>query len=135
MLIWILTAVCAVVIVATPVRLGRESKYQGIRIGRGVQRVHTLAGLVALAAWSALLYWGRDVWLGDALMGVIGLAGFWVAAFAGLLIMLRWLPTPGDDDRRSFRETLLGPLPSVVGHLAVFGATVYFCWAYVMIEV
>lgn len=133
--IWILTAVCAVVVVATPFRLRREATHGGIRIGRGVQRIHTLAGVIAVLAWAALVHWGREVWLGDALMGVIGLAGFWITTFSGLMIMLRWLPTKGDTDRRSFADTLRGPVPSVIGHLAVLGATCYFCWAYVMIKV
>lgn len=135
MLIWILTGVVALVVVATPLRLRRESGRGGIRIGRTVSRVHTLAGLVAVGAWSALVHWGEDVVLGDALMGVIALAGFWVTSFSGLLIMLRWLPTPGDSDRLSWGARLAGPIPSVVGHLAVLATTVYFCWAYVSFTV
>lgn len=135
MFIWILTALCAVVVLATPVRLRRESTQGGIRIGRTVQRVHTVAGLIGVGAWAALVLWGPQVWLGDALMGVIGLAGLWIASVAGLLIMLRWLPTPGDTHRRSFTEFVAGPLPSIVGHPAVLAATIYFCWAYVTIKV
>lgn len=135
MLIWTLTAVVAVVVLATPLRLHRESGRSGIRIGRTVSRIHTVAGLVGVAAWAALVQWGEDVVLGDALMGVIALAGFWVTTFSGLLIMLRWLPTPGDHDRCSWRDRFTGPIPSVVGHLAVLAITVYFCWAYVSFTV
>ena len=90
-IVYVLTALAAVVVVLTRLRLGRGSGGAGrLNMGRGLVNVHTGAGVLALVSWIAFLVAPEDTFLGSSTFGVISLAFWWVTVMAGLLILVRW---------------------------------------------
>lgn len=121
---FVLTALAAIVIVLTRVRLSshEEDAAGRLDIPRTLVNLHTGFGVVALALWGYFL-------LGDAdrLIGTLGLVAWWLTAIVGLLILMRWLPARGkhaaDASADSWGE---GPGLSVLGHVGlVVGSVVW----------
>ena len=96
-IVYILTALAAVVIVLTRLRLGRDSGGAGIPPGRARtgQPAHRgrrpRAGGLGRCSWSPT----TESTLGGPLVGVIALVFWWIVVIAGLLILVRWLPSRG----------------------------------------
>src|SRR3954447_6003743 len=118
LLLWILTAVAVLVVLGTRKRVLSENSGTS---GGLVLAVHTVAGLLAAVLWTVLLFVGADVPGGDALVGIIGLALWWITGMAGVLIALRWLPAPGHtaEDRLTWPERLRGPWLTALAHLVM----------------
>ena len=93
--VYILTALAAVVVVLTRVRLGGEGGAGRLEVPRSLVNVHTVAGVLALVTWVVYLFADEETFLGGALMGIVALALWWVTTVAGLLILVRWLPSRG----------------------------------------
>ena len=55
MIVYVLTALAAVVIVLTRLRLGGEGGAGSMDVGRGLLNVHTLFGVLALVLWVLFL--------------------------------------------------------------------------------
>ena len=131
-IVYILTALAAVVVVLTRLRLGREGGGAGrVEVAKGLLNLHTVAGVLALVCWVVYLVAEEDTPLGDPTVGIVALAFWWVTALGGLLILVRWLPsrgrhaTQGRDD--SWSE---GPGLSVLAHVGMLVGVSVFTYAY-----
>ncbi|GAB2445825.1 hypothetical protein GCM10027062_28480 [Nocardioides hungaricus] len=123
--VYVLTALAAVVVLLTRLRLGRGGGAGRLQMGKGLLNVHTVAGVAALGTWVAFLV------LGNELVGIIALALWWVVVVAGLGILVRWLPSrgrhasAGQEDRWS-----AGPGLSILAHVGMLVGVGVFTWAY-----
>lgn len=118
----VLTALAAVVVVLTRVRLaGGEEAAGRLSIPTNVLNMHTYAGVPALLLWVAFLLTGNR-WL-----GALALLAWWVTVLAGLLILARWMPAKGRHASGPAADTWgEGPGLSVLAHVGLFvGVTVF----------
>ena len=127
-LTYALTALAIVVVVLTRVRLGGDRQGGGnLAVTNRFVTWHTAIGLLAAVVWLVFL-----AVFGEALLGAVALAGWWVTALIGLLLLVRWLPSRGRHAGGVSSDSwLAGRLLSFLGHLGVFGCVCYFTWAYV----
>jgi hypothetical protein len=124
--VYVLTALAAVVVVLTRLRLTKDAAAGRHQVGLGILNLHTFCGVLALVGWIVYLVDAND------LVGIVALAFWWLTTFAGLLILLRWLPSRGRhatgarDD--SWSE---GPGLSVLAHVGMLVGVLVFTWFYV----
>jgi hypothetical protein len=126
---FVLTALAAVVVVLTRVRMasGDEDAAGRLDIPRGLVNVHTIFGVLALALWGTFLL--ADV---DTVYGWAGLACWWVTTAAGLLILLRWMPARGRHASGPATDSWgEGPGLSVLGHVGLLIGSIV--WTYLLI--
>jgi hypothetical protein len=124
--VYVLTALAAVVVVLTRVRLSRESAAGRHNVGTGILNVHTVVGVLALVGWVVYLVGGND------LVGIVSLAFWWLTAIAGILILLRWLPSRGRHATGARDDTWSeGPGLSVLAHVGMLVGVMVFTWYYV----
>lgn len=125
-IVYILTALAAVVVVLTRLRLGRGEGGAGrLQMGRGLLNVHTVAGGLALALWVVFLVTGQEV------VGIVALAGWWVVVLAGLGILVRWLPSRGKHASEGQEDNWSdGPGLSILAHVGMLVGVGVFTWAY-----
>jgi hypothetical protein len=120
---WVLTALAAVVVVLTRVRLSREEGDAAGRISipKGVLNLHTVAGVPALLLWVVFLVTEID------LLGSIGLVLWWVTVAAGLLVLARWVPAKGKHSSGPATDSWgEGPGLSVLAHVGLLvGALIW----------
>lgn len=131
-IVYLLTALAAVVVVLTRLRLARDAGVAGrFQVGRRLVDLHTAAGAVAIVVWLVFLVAGADTALGGATVGIVALAFWWVTVVAGLLILVRWLPSRGrhasSGQEDSWSE---GPGLSVLAHVGMLVGVCVFTWAY-----
>ncbi|MGC4109502.1 MAG: hypothetical protein QM747_03555 [Nocardioides sp.] len=123
----VLTALSAVVVVLTRLRLSQARAAGQHQVGMGTVNLHSGLGVVALVTWVWFLLTGHSM----SLVGVIALFFYWLTALVGLLILLRWMPTRGKhatasaDDRWSN-----GPWLSILAHVGMLVGVVVFTWFY-----
>ena len=131
-LVYILTPLAAVVVVLTRLRLaGRDTVAGQVQISGRLLLLHTVAGALALVLWVLFLAFPEDSFLGGAVVGILALGSFWVTAIAGLLILMRWLPTRGRHaDDRATDGWGSGPGLSVLAHVGMLVGVVVFTYAY-----
>lgn len=125
-IIYVLTALAAVVVVLTRLRLGRGDRGAGRhQMGRGWVDVHTVSGVAALGTWIAFLLLGGD------LLGIIALAFWWIVVVAGLAILVRWLPSRGRHASAGQEDSWSdGPGLSILAHVGMLVGVGVFSWAY-----
>jgi len=133
LIVYVLTGLAAVVILLTRLRLGNDEGGAGrADVGRMTLNVHTVAGVLALAAW--LLFLFGDEQLGDdrsALVGITALALWWIVVIAGLLILVRWIPTHGKHAATGIEDSWSeGPGLSVLAHVGMLVGVCVFTYAY-----
>lgn len=129
--VWILTALAAVAIVLTRLRLSGEEAAGQFSISRRISLVHFGAGMVALVLWLAVLVAPEDSMLGGALVGIIAIAAWWVTAVCGLLILARWLPAKGRHVPEATGDGWSdGPGLSLLAHLGMVVGVLVFTYAY-----
>lgn len=128
----VLTALAAVVVVLTRIRLGgRAGGAARVSTGRSLLHVHTVAGALALVLWVVFLVAPDTTFAGGNVTGILALGFWWVTAIAGLLILVRWLPSrgrhasEGNADRWSS-----GPWLSLLAHVGMVVGVCVFTWAY-----
>jgi hypothetical protein len=81
--------------------------------------------VLALVTWVVYLVGTND------LVGVVGLAFWWLTTLAGLLILLRWLPSRGRHASAARDDTWSeGPGLSVLAHIGMFVGVLVFTWFY-----
>ena len=129
---YVLTALAAVVVVLTRLRLGRRSGGAGrLNMGRGLVNVHTVAGVLALVSWVIFLVAADDSFLGSASFGIISLAFWWITVIAGLLILVRWRRPRGRHASQGAADSWSdGPGLSILAHVGMLVGVCVFTWAY-----
>ena len=129
--VYVLTALGAVVVVLTRLRLRGEGGAGRLRVGRRLLDLHTGAGVAALVVWTVFLLAPPDSPLGGDTVGIVGLACWWLLVVAGIGILVRWLPSRGkhasDGQEDSWSE---GPGLSVLAHVGMLVGVGVFTWAY-----
>jgi len=130
--VYVLTALAAVVVVLTRLRLGRRSGGAGrLNMGRGLVNVHTVAGVLALVSWVIFLVAADDSFLGSASFGIISLAFWWITVIAGLLILVRWRRPRGRHASQGAADSWSdGPGLSILAHVGMLVGVCVFTWAY-----
>ncbi len=132
LIVYVLTGLAAVVVVLTRLRLGRSEGARRIDVGRRLLGVHTVAGVLALVTWLVFLL-GEDALAEDqrTLVGIVALAFWWIVVGAGLLILVRWLPTRGKHAAEATQDSWSeGPGLSVLAHVGMLVGVIVFTWAY-----
>jgi hypothetical protein len=131
-IVYILTFLAAVVVVLTRLRLGRDRGGAGrAHVGGFLVNLHTAAGVLALVAWVVFLVAGEDSTAGSSAVGIAALGLWWIVVFAGLLILVRWLPSSGKHAASGTEDTWSeGPGLSVLAHVGMFVGVCVFTWAY-----
>lgn len=144
-IVYVLTALAAVVIVLTRLRLGQDRLVVRARqrlgqdtggagrahVGGFLVNLHTAAGVLALLTWLVFLVAGPDTALGSSAAGIVALALWWVVAVTGLLILVRWLPTRGKHASSGTEDKWSeGPGLSVLAHVGMLVGVCVFTWAY-----
>jgi hypothetical protein len=124
--VYVLTFLAAVVVALTRIRLMKDSAAGRHQVGLGILNVHTFCGVLALVGWVVYLVGAND------LVGVVALAFWWLTALAGLLILLRWLPSRGKHATGARDDTWSeGPGLSILAHVGMFVGVLVFTWFYV----
>lgn len=137
-IVWVLTALAAVVVLLTRLRLSREEGPAGrIEVGTALLGVHTVCGVLALLFWVAFLLTDDRVSEGtNSILGIVGLGFWWLVVIAGLLILVRWLPSRGKHAADGREDTWSeGPGLSVLAHVGMLVGVVVFTYAYVVAAV
>jgi hypothetical protein len=105
-------------------------------MGGGLVNLHTGAGVLALALWVVFLVADEDSAAGSDAVGIIALACWWVVVVAGLLILVRWLPSRGKHASEGKEDSWSdGPGLSVLAHVGVLVGVIVFTWAYLTAKV
>lgn len=121
----------AVVVVLTRVRLGGDRGAGRFRISPALLNVHTGAGVLTMAVWGAFLFTGVGEGEGHSLIGVIGLAFWWLTTVVGLMILFRWMPSSGKHSSEAIHDTWsTGPGLSVLAHVGMLVGVGVVTWAY-----
>ncbi|MCW2791649.1 MAG: hypothetical protein JWO76_747 [Nocardioides sp.] len=131
-IVYVLTALAAVVVVLTRKRLGKEEAVAGrFQVGRQLVNLHTAAGVLALVTWVVFLVADEGTTFGSATVGIAALAFWWVTVVAGLLILLRWLPSHGKHASEGALDSWSeGPGLSVLAHVGLLVGVCVFTWDY-----
>jgi hypothetical protein len=131
-IVYVLTALAAVVIVLTRLRLaGGEGAAGQVQIGGGLLLAHTVVGALALLAWLVYLVFPSDSVLGGDVVGILAIGLWWVVALVGLLILARWLPSKGRHATAAAEDTWSeGPGLSVLAHVGMAVGVLVFTFAY-----
>ena len=126
-MLWMLTALAAVVVLLTRMRLSATSRQSGhAQIPGTILNAHTVLGVAALAVWVCYLTSPSDV------LGLFALVVWWCEVIVGILILARWLPGAGKhaapvaDD--SWAE---GPYLSILGHVGLLLGVIFFTYCVV----
>jgi len=129
-IVYILTALAAVVVVLTRLRLRKEEGAGRHKVGMGLLNVHTLFGTLALLTWVTFLVMGEDAsWSG--LLGIVALGCWWVTVLAGLMLLVRWIPSRGRHASNAIEDTWSeGPGLSVLAHVGLLVGVLVFTFAY-----
>lgn len=137
LIIYILTALALVVVVLTRVRLRGDEPVAGrAQTSSSLLNVHTGAGLAAVATWTAFLITGAGEADGNAEVGVVGLAFFWLTTVAGLMLLFRWMPARGKRSTETVADGWsAGPGLSVLAHVGMLIGVCVFTWAYTFTKV
>ena len=124
---WFLTALGAVVVLLTRVRLG-GTVVDGTGHGAGAAgysavllRLHTAIGVLTLVGWIVALVTGHRA------IALVFLAGWWLLAIVGLLLLSRWLPSGGKhSEDKQVDAWGSGAGMSVLGHVGMVLGVCYF---------
>lgn len=131
-IVYILTALAVVVVVLTRLRMRQDSGGAGaVHVGEGFVNLHTVAGSIAIVLWVIFLVADKDAALGSDVVGIIALAFWWVTVVAGLLILVRWLPSRGRHASSGTEDTWSeGPGLSILAHVGMLVGVCIFTFAY-----
>jgi hypothetical protein len=131
-IVYILTALAVVVVVLTRLRLRQDSGGAGaVHVGEGLVNLHTVAGSMAIVLWLIFLVADPETAMGGEVVGIIALAFWWVTTIAGLLILVRWLPSRGRHASSGTEDTWSeGPGLSILAHVGMLVGVSVFTFAY-----
>lgn len=126
-LVYALTLLSAVDVVLTRLRLRQAGAAGQHQVGMAAVNLHTVTGVIALLCWVPFLVLGHD----NGLLGVVGLFFYWIAVIAGLMILMRWMPSRGKHASDSADDNWSeGPWLSMLAHLGLLVGVVVFTWYY-----
>jgi len=129
--VWILTALAAVAVVLTRLRLSGEGAAGRFSISRRLPLAHFVSGVLALVLWVGVLVSPEDTVVGGPLVGIAAIACWWVTAICGLLILARWLPAKGRHVPEAAGDGWSdGPGLSLLAHLGMVVGVLVFTYAY-----
>lgn len=131
--VYVLTFLGAVVVALTRLRLGRseEGGARRVDVGPTWLLAHTVLGSLAVLVWLVFLVASEDSLPGDPLVGIVALGLWWATAIAGLMILVRWLPSKGRHAVEVPEDSWSsGPGLSLLAHLGVVVGVAVFTWAY-----
>lgn len=129
--VWILTALAAVAIVLTRLRLSGDGAAGRFSISRRLPLAHFVAGMIALVLWLGVLLFPEDSFIGGPLVGIAAVACWWLTAICGLLILARWLPAKGRHVPEAAGDSWSdGPGLSLLAHLGMVVGVLVFTYAY-----
>lgn len=137
LIVYVLTALAAAVVVLTRLRLAKSSAARRVDVGYRLLGVHTTAGVLAVILWLAYLF-GEEALGKDraSLVGIVALAFWWIVVAAGLLILVRWLPSHGKHAAEATHDSWSeGPGLSILAHVGMLAGVVVFTWAYLVAAV
>ena len=130
-IVYVLTALAAVVVVLTRLRMRGGKGAARVFVGRTLLNIHTAAGVLALIVWIAFLVASDDTVIGSAAVGILGLGLWWVVTVAGLLMLVRWVPSHGRHAAEGTSDSWSeGPGLSVLAHVGMLVGVIVFTWAY-----
>ncbi|MGA9102098.1 hypothetical protein [Aeromicrobium sp.] len=125
--LWMLTALAAVVVLLTRMRLSAVDQQAGhAQIPMSILNAHTVIGVLALGVWGYYLTSPSD------LLGLGALSAWWIEAILGVMILARWVPgagrhaAPATDD--SWAQ---GPSLSILGHVGLVLGVAFFTYCVV----
>jgi hypothetical protein len=120
--LWMLTALAAVVVLLTRMRLSAASLQPGhAQIPSAILDSHTVLGVIALAVWIYYLTSPGDV------LGLVALLVWWLEVVVGVLILARWLPGGGRHAADSTDDSWAqGPSLSILGHVGLLLGVAFF---------
>ena len=122
--IWMLTALAAVVVLLTRMRLSAEGEQAGhAQVPLSIVNAHTVFGVIALGIW---IYYLTSP---DDLLGLVALAAWWIEVVIGILILARWLPGSGRHSAEATDDSWAqGPSLSILGHVGMLLGVIFFTW-------
>ena len=84
-----------------------------------------------MVVWTVFLIAPESSPVGTSTFGIIGLGLYWIVTFAGLLILVRWLPSHGKHASEGSQDTWSeGPGLSVLAHVGMLVGVILFTFAY-----
>lgn len=130
-IVWVLSLLGLVVVALTRKRLGAEDSGSSKTVSQTILNVHTGVGGVAVLVWTIFLVMPKSSFLGGPVVGILGLLLWWVTVFAGLALLLRWLPSHGRHaDSVEEDEWAEGPGLSLLAHVGLLLGVLVFTWAF-----
>lgn len=113
--LWMLTALAAVVILLTRMRLSASRRQSGhAQVPGTILNMHAVIGVTALTIWIYYLTSPSDT------LGIVSVALWWLEVIVGILILLRWLPGSGRHAAPSAEDGWAqGPSLSILGHVGM----------------
>jgi len=127
---YVLTALAAVVVVLTRLRMRGGQGAGRFHVGNRLLDVHTVAGALAVITWTVFLVLPENA-PSRSSVGIVGLGFFWVVTVAGLLILVRWLPSHGRHASEGKHDRWSdGPGLSVLAHVGMLVGVIVFTFVY-----
>ncbi|MGN0064644.1 MAG: hypothetical protein ACI379_10415 [Nocardioides sp.] len=133
--VWVLTALAAVVIVVTRLRLGGRNQSEGPAASRSLVRAHLGVGVVTWLLWVVFLLAPEDTLLGSPELGIVAIGGWWLLAGIGLSLLARWRRPRGRHTGGHDGAPLAGLLLSVLGHVGMLLGVLQFTYVYLVAAV
>lgn len=135
-IVYILTALAVVVVVLTRLRLRESGGAGAVHVGEGFLNLHTVSGSAAVVVWLLYLVADDETPAGNEVVGIIALALWWITVVAGLLILVRWLPSSGKHASAGTEDTWSeGPGLSILAHVGMLVGVCVFTYAYLTAKV
>jgi hypothetical protein len=129
--IYVLTALAAVVVVLTRWRMRGGQGAGRFHVGNRLLDVHTVTGVLAVVVWLTFLIAPEESPAGTSSFGIIGLGLFWIVTMAGLMILVRWMPSHGKHASEGVQDKWSeGPGLSVLAHVGMLVGVILFTFAY-----
>ena len=126
-----LTALSAVVVVLTRLRMRGGRGPAGSRSASGCSTCTRSAACSRWSLWTVFLVAAGGLAARRPAVGIIGLGLYWIVAVAGLLILVRWLPSHGRHASEGRQDTWSeGPGLSVLAHVGMLVGVILFTCAY-----
>ena len=134
-IVYVLTGLSAVVVVLTRWRMRGGQGAGRFHVGNRLLDVHTVCGVLAAIIWTVFLVLPENS-AARSSIGIVGLGFYWIVTCAGLLILVRWLPSHGKHASEGQQDRWSdGPGLSVLAHVGMLVGVVVFTFAYLTAKI